>query len=156
MPDPTEAASARKEFLGSLEAMMMTHMKSQREVLRSHGLTVPQFIVLIWVNREGPTTLSSLAQLLEVTPQSITSIVDALEGSGWIARSTVPTDRRASLVALTPTGTKLLGTIRASQTERVERGLASQSADALRSAAQVMEAVRSSLAPSTAPTSEDP
>ena len=135
---------------------MMTHMQSQREVLRSHGLTVPQFIVLIWVRREGPTTLSSLAQVLEVAPQSITSIVDALESAGWIARATVPTDRRASRVALTPTGTKLLGTIRATQRERLERGLDGKTPDTLRAATQVIDAVRTALEPSLRPRSSAP
>jgi DNA-binding MarR family transcriptional regulator len=154
--DRTDDASARTEFLAALESMMMTQMKSQREVLRSHGLTLPQFIILVWVDRDGPATLSSLAQLLEVAPQTITSIVDTLESGGWIVRAGVPSDRRALSVALTPTGSKLLATIRSSQIARVERGLEGQPAKSLRAAARVLDSVRASLAPGVAPRTEPP
>ena len=41
-------------------------------------------------------------------PTSVTNAVDRLEDAGLVARSTHPDDRRAYLVALTPSGRELV------------------------------------------------
>ncbi|MEU4602708.1 MarR family transcriptional regulator [Kribbella sp. NPDC023972] len=56
--------------------------------------------------------LSELANQLGIVPRSATSVVDDLEAAGLVARKPDPDDRRATLVALTPAGIKLLSTIR--------------------------------------------
>jgi DNA-binding MarR family transcriptional regulator len=56
--------------------------------------------------------LSELANQLGIVPRSATSVVDDLEAAGLVARKPDPDDRRATLVALTPAGIKLLTTIR--------------------------------------------
>jgi DNA-binding MarR family transcriptional regulator len=41
-------------------------------------------------------------------PRNVTSLVDALESAGFVARSPHPTDRRATVVSLTRQGTILV------------------------------------------------
>ena len=40
--------------------------------------------------------------------RNVTGLVDALEGAGFVTRSPHPTDRRATVVSLTPQGTNLV------------------------------------------------
>jgi DNA-binding MarR family transcriptional regulator len=49
-----------------------------------------------------------VAQLLDVTPPTVTSLVDALESRGLVARSADPDDRRRVVCSLTPAGRRAL------------------------------------------------
>jgi len=46
-----------------------------------------------------------------VTPRNVTGLVDALVDTGFVTREPHPTDRRATLVALTPHGTETMTTM---------------------------------------------
>jgi DNA-binding MarR family transcriptional regulator len=60
---------------------------------------------LIWrLSQQGAMTQRALSQVLQCTPRNVTGLVDALETSGLVARQPHPTDRRATLVALTEQG----------------------------------------------------
>ena len=63
---------------------------------------------------------SALADELRIAPRSATDVVDALETRGWVSRAADPTDRRATVLSLTPDGRELV--------ERIEgvRRLASE------------------------------
>ncbi|WP_255368731.1 MarR family winged helix-turn-helix transcriptional regulator [Agromyces sp. CF514] len=70
------------------------------------GLTPARVRVLWVVQHSGPMTQQALASALEVSARNITGLVDALEQGGHVARSAHPTDRRATLVSLTPAGAR--------------------------------------------------
>ena len=55
---------------------------------------------------------SELAQLLRITPRSVTEVVDALEAKGLASRAPDPSDRRATLVSLTDRGRELSEEVR--------------------------------------------
>src|SRR3954452_13966426 len=57
---------------------------------------------------EGPHRLGALASHLRLEPSTITRQVQALEEIGLAARQSDPTDRRASILDLTPTGRQVL------------------------------------------------
>jgi DNA-binding MarR family transcriptional regulator len=46
--------------------------------------------------------MGDLAKALDVTPRSITALVDGLESEGLVRRVAHPTDRRATIVELEP------------------------------------------------------
>ena len=58
------------------------------------------------VDPEG-TRLTELAARADMTHQSMSELVAALERRGWVARRPDPTDGRARLVRLTPEGREL-------------------------------------------------
>lgn len=60
----------------------------------------------------GGVRSKELAEHLRIAPRSATEVVDALEAKGLVSRSTDPTDRRATLVALTDRGRELSGEVR--------------------------------------------
>lgn len=53
---------------------------------------------------KGPQQMSHLSDALEVTARNVTTLVDALEAEQLVKRLAHPTDRRATLVELTPKG----------------------------------------------------
>ena len=61
---------------------------------------------------ESGVRSSELAALLHIAPRSATEVVDALEAKGLVQRSSDPTDRRATLVSLTPRGLELMDEVR--------------------------------------------
>lgn len=61
---------------------------------------------------EGPQRLGALAHSFGLDPSTITRQVQSLEQSGWVARQSDPSDRRASLLEVTPEGRVVLHTTR--------------------------------------------
>lgn len=72
--------------------------------LHAQGLTVARTHLLWVLEKEGSSTQQHLAAALEVTPRNVTGLVDALAATGFLTREPHPTDRRATLVTLTPLG----------------------------------------------------
>lgn len=55
----------------------------------------------------GPIIMRDLADRLGISARNTTALTDALEAAGLVERHPHPTDRRATLVALTDTGSAL-------------------------------------------------
>ncbi len=73
--------------------------------LRSENLfPLTQTWVLGRIDREGPASVSDLAQALRVRPQSMAQTVGDLEAEGMVDRNPDPDDRRRALVSLTEAG----------------------------------------------------
>ena len=85
--------------------------------LDAQGLT-PARAHLLWeVAERGPSTQRALADALGVTPRNVTGLVDALAASGHVRRDPHPTDRRATLVNLTRTGSRVAASMRRDRDE---------------------------------------
>lgn len=72
--------------------------------LAERGLTESRTHLLWELGQRGPSTQRELADALRVSPRNITGLVDALAATGFVSRKPHPTDRRATLVQLTPHG----------------------------------------------------
>jgi DNA-binding MarR family transcriptional regulator len=68
--------------------------------------------IRILTGHEDGVRSSELAHHLHIAPRSATEVVDALEAKGLVQRSPDPTDRRATLVSLTPGGVELSAEVR--------------------------------------------
>lgn len=64
----------------------------------------PQLSVLFTLWKEGPQTLSSLADVERVTPPSMNRTVNALVEAGLASRGSAPDDGRKVLIAATEAG----------------------------------------------------
>ena len=115
-----KAAETWRERLGPSEAMeaVTNVMRVQQilqaavdESLRPHGLTFARYeaLVLLSFSSRDSLPMRMMGERLQLHPTSITNIVDRLEADGLAQRLPHPTDRRTTLVALTPTGRKRLG-----------------------------------------------
>ncbi len=78
--------------------------------LRPHGLTFARYeaLVLLTFSRRGTLPMRVMGERLQLHPTSVTNIVDRLQGDGLVRRTPHPTDRRATLVEITETGSALL------------------------------------------------
>jgi DNA-binding MarR family transcriptional regulator len=70
---------------------------------RDYGLGFARGRVLWAIRDSGPMLMRALSEALGVSPRTVTGLVDALEADGWVTRSPHPTDRRATIISLTPT-----------------------------------------------------
>jgi len=86
--------------------------------------TQSQVSALGAIERLGPVTLGDLAAFEQVTPPTMTRVVQAMEAAGWVARAVDPNDRRVSRVTLAPTGAAMLDAIRSTRDAWIARRLA--------------------------------
>ncbi len=130
MSDPTsrarKATSARRDadpaaaLYGLLTAVV-------RGAPRDMGLT--SAATLATLDRTGPRRITDLAVAEGVTQPSMTVLVTALERSGLIERHSDPTDKRVTLVALTPAGSQYVLRRREAGTELVAQLISKLSPD---------------------------
>jgi len=84
--------------------------------LRAENLfPLTQTWVLGRLDREGPASVSDLAQALRVRPQSMAQTVGDLEAEGMVERNPDPDDRRRALVSLTGAGQARIAADRAAR-----------------------------------------
>jgi DNA-binding MarR family transcriptional regulator len=74
------------------------------ERLSGLGLSLPRIKLLQYLSQSGPTRQNVIATCFDIAPRSVTDMVDCLERDGLAVRRDDPSDRRAKLVELTPTG----------------------------------------------------
>ena len=70
----------------------------QERELERRGLTQPRTHLLWVLHHGGPVTQAQLADAIGVTPRHVTTLVDALDATGFARREPHPADRRAVLV----------------------------------------------------------
>src|ERR1700683_4595794 len=77
-----------------------------RRWLHSHtengGVTPARLRLLGALHCMGPQIMTNLGDQLGVTARNVTALVDALESEGLVRRTPHPTDRRATVIELTP------------------------------------------------------
>jgi DNA-binding MarR family transcriptional regulator len=76
-------------------------------------LTPSQFSLFVAVNKHGPTTVGSIADIEHVKPPTASKIIAALETAGLVERAADPDDRRCALIAPTELGRDYLEQVRA-------------------------------------------
>lgn len=100
------------EVLGRLwEAGQVISRDHIQPLFTAHGLQAGEFDVLATLRRAGAPyalTPTALYEVLMVSSGGMTNRIDRLEKAGFIARRKHPTDRRGTLVELTPAGLALI------------------------------------------------
>ena len=99
--------------------------------------------VLSRLSKDGVSTATALAAAERVRPQSMASIIAALDDRGLIERRSDPDDRRRTLLGLSPDGTNWLGDARRVRSAWLARALAAQCTEAQRR--QLIDAVMTTL-----------
>ena len=99
------------KLLDSLLAISLVLEADQSRELERRGLTQPRTHLLWLLYHGGPSTQAQLAEALGVTPRNVTTLVDALDATGFARREPHPTDRRAVLVNLTERGLSIIETM---------------------------------------------
>lgn len=97
-PDDSHSASA---LAGELRALVGKLKRRLREQADAGDLTPSQVSVLLRLEKEGQATTSGLARAEGMRPQSMATVVAALESAGLISGAPDPTDGRRILLSLT-------------------------------------------------------
>jgi DNA-binding MarR family transcriptional regulator len=74
------------------------------------SLSDGQFAVLGWLHKQGPLTLTQLAERERVSAPSMNRTVNCLEETGYLLREADEADRRRSNIRLTDTGRDIVAT----------------------------------------------
>jgi DNA-binding MarR family transcriptional regulator len=85
------------------------------------GISNARYEFLHALAHAGPTRMSALARHLDISPRTVTPMVDSLERDGLVARAPDPTDRRAQVLSLTPDGVELMRRAHHERVGQVER-----------------------------------
>ena len=103
---------AAADGMAAITSLMRAHqivLARVEATLKPLGVTFARYevLMLLWFSRRGSLPMKVIGSRLQVHPTSVTNAVDRLEDAGLVVRSTHPEDRRAMLVALTPSGREL-------------------------------------------------
>ena len=94
-----------------MPVIMREFYKKQTAEFYKMKITLPQFVVLEILHREGQSRMTDLARLINVSTAAMTGIVDRLVRDGYVARASDPDDRRIIRVDLTAKGSKAVKNI---------------------------------------------
>lgn len=98
--------SLKAGLAGTLAVEIRAVHRSLKLRVREHrggkDLTPSQVAVLVRLEQDGPSTVSSLARAEGMKPQSMREVVAPLQQAGFIRGAPDPNDGRQTLMSLTP------------------------------------------------------
>jgi DNA-binding MarR family transcriptional regulator len=77
-------------------------------IVTAKGFTVSDWRVLASLDGADPMSIGALARLTTMKQPTLTRVLDRLEARGQVRRISHETDRRITLIAITPAGDKLV------------------------------------------------
>jgi DNA-binding MarR family transcriptional regulator len=86
-------------------------LHASEQLLKSAGLKPQQYQLMLHVKASGssqPSTISYIAEKLQIQHHSTVELADRLSGKGLIRRKRAGEDRRQVILELTPKGEKVL------------------------------------------------
>lgn len=101
-------AAVSDGVLISLRRIIQAIDLHSRQLVRQHGITTPQLIILKQIHAEGTLTVSQLANQISLKQTTVTDILNRLEKKELVRRTKDSNDRRRVLVEETDTARKLL------------------------------------------------
>lgn len=111
------------------------------ELARIHEITLPQWRALAQIATDDCVTQRAIADKIDADPMTISGILDRLEKRGLIERYADPSDSRAKLARLTPSGRELFDTARTvglAMYEQALEGVTAEQRDAVITALSMM------------------
>jgi DNA-binding MarR family transcriptional regulator len=87
-------------YLVNRTARLMAQMFSRR--LRSHGVALAQWAILLFLYAEDGRTQRDLARVVAIEPPTVARTIDRMVRDGLVEREPHPRDGRATRIRLTP------------------------------------------------------
>jgi DNA-binding MarR family transcriptional regulator len=117
-PDVDDVAAALQMSIG-LFIRQLRQMQAEGE------LSLPEASALKRLDRSGPTSVTELAKVEQISVQSMGSTLGALEARGLVERHPHPSDGRRSVLSITKAGVRLLGDKHNARAGQLAKALAS-------------------------------
>lgn len=135
-----DRAEALEQLGRSFKAAMASVRRLRgRETHRPGELSYAQYSLLFGLAQAGELPARELAEAADLSPATVTQMLDALAAGGLVERKRSELDRRVVLTGLTERGNRVVAERRAQIEPLWERALEDVSADELLSAAAVLD-----------------
>lgn len=105
---PTPPAQDAANVMKSIRRIVRSIDMRSKKIARETGLTIPQIVVLQAVKDLGLVTTAAVSKRADLSPATVVTILDNLEGRGLVTRQRSATDRRIVHTELTETGRRTL------------------------------------------------
>ncbi len=112
--------SSVRVWLRLLSCTMAIEKEVQRRFAEL-GMTLPRFDVLAALDRHGEMNMGALSQALLVSNGNVTQLVQKLVRDGLVEMHKPPSDRRSSIVRLTPEGREVFGRLARAHQDWIEQ-----------------------------------
>ncbi len=126
--------------LRSVVSKLKRRLRDQADV---GDLTPTQISALVRLEKDGPMTTSSLARAESMRPQSMGSVIAALEAAGLVRGTADPNDGRQTILSITEACRKRIEEGRAARQDwlsrRIEARLSGEERDHLLSAVKLLQ-----------------
>jgi DNA-binding MarR family transcriptional regulator len=120
----TDSGTTRvSELAGELRVVLSQLNRRLRDEAQFGDFTWSQIKVLSRLERDGPATVTALAQAEGVRPQSMGATVAVLREAGLVSGAPDPTDGRQTVLSLTPACLDKLRTVRAAKADWLSRAI---------------------------------
>lgn len=91
-----------------MDVFMHRSMRGWTRFAKSTGLSMPQFSILMQLHHKGPCGMSEVSERFDISNAAASQLVEKLVHAGYLERAEDPSDRRAKLLKLSPSGAKLV------------------------------------------------
>lgn len=115
-PDVDDVAAALQMSIGLC-------IRQLRQMPVEGGLSLSEASALKRLDRSGPTSVTELAKVEQISVQSMGATLRALEARGFVKRSPHPSDGRRVVLSITKSGTRVLGTKHSARAEQLAKVL---------------------------------
>jgi len=105
---PGVDVAANSIFMGMVLGAMRAEVVLEQQVHRPQGLTWAGFRLLFCLWICGPMSTGGLSSMLFTTAPTVSSVLNTMEGRGYVERRRSSEDRRQVTVHLTALGEKLI------------------------------------------------
>ena len=104
-PAKVRELEQNRNLFGRISAAYLSSRMQAQRMLKSAGdLSITEWRVLWDLAEAGPLTVTEIANIQRTDHALISRAIPAMKRSGYITTSVSKTDRRQSLIALTPVG----------------------------------------------------
>jgi DNA-binding MarR family transcriptional regulator len=91
-----------------LDVFISRTMRGWNHFIKSMGLSMPQFSILMQLYYRGAFSISEISERFGISVPAASQLVEKLVQAGYLARAEDPKDRRARLLPLSSKGKKLI------------------------------------------------
>lgn len=106
----TDSQLFSKSLRQWVDVFMHRSMRSWHVFVKSTGLSMPQFSILMQLHYKGSCGMSEISDHFDVSAAAASQLAEKLVQGGYIERAEDQSDRRAKNIQLTPKGRKLIET----------------------------------------------
>ena len=91
-----------------MPVLIQEFARRQANELYKGKITLPQFLILDFLNKKGECKMTEIARFMHVTTAAMTGIVERIKRCNYVERVYEPSDRRIIKIRLTDKGRELV------------------------------------------------